>query len=57
LQVNEGIGVLKVEVQRNSGARGKVAVPYRTVSGSAKGGGTDYVDAFGELEFDNDQSV
>ena len=48
--------MLKVQVQRNSGARGKVVVPYRTVSGTAKGGGEDYVDAFGELEFENDQT-
>lgn len=56
LTVAEGVGVLKVEVQRNSGARGKIAIPYKTVNGSAKGGGIDYIDSVGELEFDNDET-
>ena len=56
-QVSESVGVLKVEVQRNSGARGKVTVPYRTISGTAKGNGIDYVDVSGELEFENDETT
>jgi len=56
LTITEGVGVLKCEVQRNSGARGKIAVPYKTVNGTAKGGGVDYIDAVGELEFDNDET-
>jgi len=56
LTVTEGIGVLKIEVQRNSGARGKIIVPYKTINGTARGGGIDYVDAVGELEFDNDET-
>merc|ERR1719427_455128 len=56
LTVTEGIGVLKIEVQRNSGARGKIIVPYKTINGTAKGGGVDYIDAVGELEFDNDET-
>jgi len=46
-----------VEVQRNSGARGRVTIPYRTVSGTAKGDGVDYEDACGELEFLNDETT
>nr|CAB3266342.1 sodium/calcium exchanger 1 [Phallusia mammillata] len=55
--VSEGVGILKVEVARNSGARGKVLVPYKTVPGTAKGGGEDFVDAIGELEFENDETT
>uniref|UniRef100_F6V1Q0 Calx-beta domain-containing protein n=2 Tax=Ciona intestinalis TaxID=7719 RepID=F6V1Q0_CIOIN len=57
ITVSEGVGVLKVEVQRNSGARGRITVPYKTVSGTAKGGGEDYIDAIGELDFDNDETT
>ena len=57
VQVSEGDGVVKVEVQRNSGARGRVTVPYHTVSGTAKGGGVDYEDKDGELEFQNDETT
>ncbi|XP_014379038.1 sodium/calcium exchanger 2 [Alligator sinensis] len=39
------------------GARGTVLVPYRTVEGSARGGGVDYEDACGELEFHDDETV
>lgn len=48
--------MLKIEVQRNSGARGKIVVPYKTINGAARGGGIDYVDAVGELEFDDDET-
>jgi len=56
ITVGEGVGVLKVEVSRNSGARGCVAVPYKTVPGSAQGGGVDYLDAVGVLEFQDDET-
>jgi solute carrier family 8 (sodium/calcium exchanger) len=56
ITVAEGVGVLKVEVSRNSGARGTVAVPYKTVPGSAKGGGQDYLDSVGVLEFNDDET-
>ena len=39
-----------------SGARGIVHVPYMTTSGTAKGGGVDYLDSFGDLEFKNDET-
>lgn len=57
ITVAEGVGVLKVEVSRNSGARGTVAVPYKTVPGSAKGGGQDYLDSVGVLEFSDDETM
>ncbi|XP_066559918.1 sodium/calcium exchanger 2-like [Amia ocellicauda] len=56
MRVSESVGVMEVIVQRNSGARGTVIVPYHTEDGSAKGGGVDYEDSHGELEFTNDQT-
>ncbi|XP_043543106.1 sodium/calcium exchanger 1-like isoform X6 [Chiloscyllium plagiosum] len=55
--VSESVGVMEVKVLRASGARGAVVVPYRTVEGSARGGGEDFEDTAGELEFDNDEIV
>nr|XP_020644188.1 sodium/calcium exchanger 3 isoform X3 [Pogona vitticeps] len=57
MHVSESIGVMEVKVLRTSGARGTVIVPYRTVEGTAKGGGEDFEDAYGELEFKNDETV
>ncbi|XP_040298698.1 sodium/calcium exchanger 2 [Bufo bufo] len=57
VHVSESVGVLEVKVVRNSGARGTVVIPYRTVEGSARGGGIDFEDAYGELEFLNDETV
>ncbi|XP_061599648.1 sodium/calcium exchanger 3 isoform X2 [Cololabis saira] len=54
--VSESIGVMEVKVLRTSGARGTVVVPYRTLDGLAKGGGEDYEDTYGELEFKNDET-
>lgn len=54
--VSESVGVMEVKVLRTSGARGTVVVPYRTVEGLAKGGGEDFEDAYGELEFKNDET-
>ena len=31
-------------------------MPYMTISGTAKGGGVDYLDSFGDLEFKNDET-
>jgi len=33
-----------------------VAVPYKSINGTALGGGTDFEDAIGELIFENDQT-
>ncbi|CAI5763853.1 calcium exchanger 3 isoform X1 [Podarcis lilfordi] len=57
IHVSESIGVMEVKVLRTSGARGTVIVPFRTVEGTAKGGGEDFEDAYGELEFKNDETV
>nr|XP_029544487.1 sodium/calcium exchanger 3-like [Oncorhynchus nerka] len=54
--VSESVGVLEVKVLRTSGARGTVIVPYRTMEGIAKGGGEDFEDTYGELEFRNDET-
>ncbi|XP_068682756.1 sodium/calcium exchanger 1-like [Montipora foliosa] len=54
--VTEADGIIKLKVIRHTGARGTVRVPYHTVEGTAKGGGTDYEDAVGELEFENDET-
>ncbi|XP_075781937.1 sodium/calcium exchanger 1 isoform X4 [Pelodiscus sinensis] len=55
--VSESIGTMDVKVLRTSGARGNVIVPYKTIEGSARGGGEDFEDTCGELEFQNDEIV
>lgn len=55
-RVSESVGVMEVKVLRTSGARGLVAVPYRAVDGTAKGG-EDYELAAGKLEFQNDETM
>ncbi|KAF1491749.1 Sodium/calcium exchanger 3, partial [Megadyptes antipodes antipodes] len=57
IHVSESIGVMEVKVLRTSGARGTVIVPFRTVEGTAKGGGEDFEDTYGELEFKNDETT
>lgn len=54
--MSESVGVMEVKVLRTSGARGLVAVPYRAVDGTAKGG-EDYELAAGKLEFQNDETM
>ncbi|XP_053532662.1 sodium/calcium exchanger 1a isoform X4 [Ictalurus punctatus] len=56
MHVSESIGVMEVKVVRMSGARGVVVVPYKTIAGTAKGGGEDFEDTFGVLEFQNDET-
>ncbi|KAM9493950.1 sodium/calcium exchanger 1a isoform 2-T3 [Clarias gariepinus] len=55
MHVSESIGVMEVKVVRMSGARGVVVVPYKTIPGTAKGGGEDFEDTYGVLEFQNDE--
>ncbi|XP_056135831.1 sodium/calcium exchanger 1a isoform X13 [Lampris incognitus] len=55
MTVSENVGVMEVKVIRTSGARGMVVVPYKTIEGTAKGGGEDFEDTHGVLEFDNDE--
>lgn len=56
VHVSESIGIMEMKVLRTSGARGTVIVPYRTMEGLAKGGGEDFEDTYGELEFKNDET-
>ncbi|KAK1893744.1 Sodium/calcium exchanger 3 [Dissostichus eleginoides] len=56
VHVSESIGIMEVKVLRTSGARGTVIVPFRTVEAIAKGGGEDFEDNYGELEFKNDET-
>lgn len=56
VHVSESVGIMEVKVLRTSGARGTVIVPFRTVEGLAKGGGEDFEDTYGELEFKNDET-
>ncbi|KAJ8366051.1 hypothetical protein SKAU_G00148820 [Synaphobranchus kaupii] len=53
--VSESIGIMEVKVLRTSGARGVVVVPYKTIEGTARGGGEDFEDTHGVLEFQNDE--
>ncbi|XP_056140638.1 solute carrier family 8 member 4a isoform X1 [Lampris incognitus] len=55
-RVSESIGSMQMKVHRTSGARGKVAVPYHTVEGTAKAG-EDYEEVVGKLEFQNDETM
>ncbi|XP_071996828.1 sodium/calcium exchanger 1 isoform X5 [Engystomops pustulosus] len=55
--VSESVGIMEVKVLRTSGARGTVIVPYKTVEGTARGGGEDFEDTCGQLEFQNDEIV
>ncbi|XP_056617279.1 sodium/calcium exchanger 3 isoform X2 [Triplophysa dalaica] len=56
MHVSESVGIMEAKVLRTSGARGTVIIPFRTVEGLAKGGGEDFEDAYGELEFKNDET-
>uniref|UniRef100_A0A6Q2ZP99 Calx-beta domain-containing protein n=1 Tax=Esox lucius TaxID=8010 RepID=A0A6Q2ZP99_ESOLU len=56
MRVSESIGLMEVRVQRTSGARGLVAVPYRTIDGTARGG-EDFEEVSGKLEFQNDETM
>lgn len=55
MTVSESIGVMEVKVIRTLGARGVVVVPYKTMEGTAMGGGEDFEDTHGVLEFENDE--
>ncbi|XP_030234047.1 sodium/calcium exchanger 1b [Gadus morhua] len=53
--VSESVGTVELKVLRTSGARGVVTLPYKTLEGTARGGGEDFEDAHGVLEFNNDE--
>lgn len=56
MRVSESVGTMQVKVIRTSGARGKVALPYHMVEGTAKAG-EDYEEVAGKLEFQNDETM
>ncbi|KAM8841765.1 sodium/calcium exchanger 1-like [Synchiropus picturatus] len=53
--VMKNIGMMEVKVVRVGGARSAVVVPYRTLEGTAKGGGKNFEDTIGVLEFENNE--
>uniref|UniRef100_A0A8C4Z7W1 Calx-beta domain-containing protein n=1 Tax=Gadus morhua TaxID=8049 RepID=A0A8C4Z7W1_GADMO len=56
MRVSESVGSMQIKVHRTSGARGKVAIPYHTMEGTAKAG-DDYQEVAGKLEFQNDETM
>merc|ERR1711994_1050825 len=54
-EIVESVGAYECKVQRISGARGKVAIPYNTEDGTAKDG-EDYEAQEGELIFCNEET-
>ncbi|XP_075148312.1 sodium/calcium exchanger 3 isoform X3 [Haematobia irritans] len=51
----ESVGAYEIKVQRYSGARGKVIIPYWTEDGTAKAG-KDFEPQQGELVFENNET-
>jgi solute carrier family 8 (sodium/calcium exchanger) len=56
LDITESVGTLELKVNRQSGARGKVGIPYATEEGTAKAG-KDYDHVEGELIFNNEENL
>lgn len=55
IDVPESEGVYEVPVERSSGARGKIRIPFRTEDGTAKAG-KDYVETHGYVIFENNEA-
>uniref|UniRef100_A0A1B6G5H0 Calx-beta domain-containing protein n=1 Tax=Cuerna arida TaxID=1464854 RepID=A0A1B6G5H0_9HEMI len=55
IDVPESEGVYELPVERSSGARGKIKLPYRTEDGTAKAG-KDYVETHGYIVFENNEA-
>lgn len=55
MDITESLGTLELKVARISGARGKVAIPFTTEEGTAKGG-KDFEHVEGELIFANEEN-
>lgn len=51
----ESCGKAQLVIKRNSGARGKVRIPFKTFEDTAKPD-VDYEGKEGEIEFDNDET-
>lgn len=56
-EVVETVGMLTLRMVRLIGARGIIRVPYHTEEGTAKGGGEDFEDIIGEIEFNDEETV
>jgi solute carrier family 8 (sodium/calcium exchanger) len=56
-EVAETCGFLTMRIVRLIGARGIIRVPYYTEEGSASGGGEDFEDIVGEIEFQDEETV
>ncbi|KAF7259122.1 hypothetical protein EG68_03575 [Paragonimus skrjabini miyazakii] len=56
VSIPESCAFAELKVMRVSGCRGIVRLPFHTIEGTAKGGGKDFEDAIGVLEFQNDQT-
>ncbi len=56
MEITESVGTLELKVNRMSGARGKVGIPYTTEEGTAKPG-KDYEHVEGELIFNNEENL
>ena len=55
MEITETIGTLELTVNRMSGARGTVGIPYECEEGTAKAG-KDYEHVEGELIFKNEEN-
>jgi len=56
-EIMETVGFMTLRIVRLIGARGVIRVPYYTAEGTAKGGGEDFEDCFGEIEFKDEETV
>uniref|UniRef100_A0ACB8G9C3 Sodium/calcium exchanger 3 n=1 Tax=Sphaerodactylus townsendi TaxID=933632 RepID=A0ACB8G9C3_9SAUR len=56
MRVSESVGAMRIKVLRTSGARGRVAIPFHTIEGTAKAG-EDYEEVAGKVEFQNDETM
>merc|ERR1712098_776971 len=54
-EIVESVGTYELKVQRISGARGKVAIPFNTEDGTAKDG-SHYEAQEGEVVFENEET-
>jgi len=55
MEITETVGTLELMVNRMSGARGKVGIPYATEEGTAKAG-KDFEHVEGELIYNNEEN-
>jgi len=56
-EVMETVGFMTLRIVRLMGARGIIRLPYYTAEGTAKGGGEDFEDCVGEIEFKDEETV